>query len=100
MSPSVRWPVLWLVLWLVLWRLGTFVRGDCATASLSQAAFDEASASDDHAPASDLLEGSSPGRRRDGPPRSPGMHLGHDLLHALTFAVALFATLLLNAIHC
>jgi hypothetical protein len=32
--------------------------------------------------------------------RSSGMHLGHDLLPALTTALALFATLLLNATHC
>jgi hypothetical protein len=31
--------------------------------------------------------------------RLPGMHLGHDLLLALTTALALFATLLLSATH-
>jgi len=77
-------------------------RGARATASLSQGAIAErTSAPESRAPASDLLErdlessGSWPP-----PPRSPGMHLGHDLLHAVTFAVVLFATLLLNAIHC
>ncbi|HVJ91253.1 MAG TPA: hypothetical protein VM580_15725 [Labilithrix sp.] len=36
------------------------------------------------------------------PPRStrlPGMHLGHEVLLAMTLAVALLATLLLNAAH-
>ncbi|MBX3209592.1 MAG: hypothetical protein KF764_31450 [Labilithrix sp.] len=31
--------------------------------------------------------------------RSPGMHLGHDVLLAVIAAMALFATLLLNATH-
>lgn len=75
-------------------------RAGSTTASLSQAAFDEAPAPDDHAPASDLLEGTSRGRRDGPPPRSPGMNLGHDVLSAVTFAVVLFATLLLNATHC
>jgi hypothetical protein len=58
----------------------------------------EGRASEMQVRASDELEGV----RGSVPPssRSPGMHLGHDLLLAMTLALALLATLLLNATHC
>jgi hypothetical protein len=70
-------------------------------ASLSHELSAHASASDVQALASDEQEGAG------GPVRPvstklervPGMHIGHDLLVAGAVAVALYATLLLNAIH-
>ena len=76
------------------------VLGD-SSAGLSQGSFDEDRASQTHRLASDVMEGNR-GEGGSPPPssRSPGMHLGHELLLAMTVALALFATLVLNATHC
>ncbi|MBX3262259.1 MAG: hypothetical protein KF782_21410 [Labilithrix sp.] len=70
-------------------------------AGLSQASFESQRAPEQRVLASDVMDGSD----EDGDPmppssRSPGMHLGHEVLLAVITAMALFATLLLNATHC
>jgi hypothetical protein len=76
------------------------VRRDWASARLSQEGIGEVRASEMQVRASDVMEGiGGPLPRSPCLLRSPGMHLGHELLLALTIALALFATLLLNATH-
>ncbi len=67
-------------------------------AGLSQASFESQRAPEQRLLASDVMDKSG----EDGgsvPPsaRSPGMHLEHEVLLAVIAALALFATLLLNA---
>lgn len=56
-------------------------------------------ASEAEIPSSERSTASLPPSRSPRSSRAPGMHMGHDLLYAVTVAIALLATLLLYSLR-